>query len=321
MVEHLVTLLVQESGGQKSLLDALAQSTDDDETPLTLAAAGKSRQHEEIEGLFWEKLGECDGGVLFPRGSSIQTSPVLELAARLGRPGQEVQLHTLFAKLQNVRLGLDSSEVRLEPGCNALGWAVYYRCPMVIWWLLAKEGYTDGAGIERTRRINFKIKEVKKRAKTDENDTDEVDDPVSDIIEALLRDPPPVTTPLAPRDDEWSPSFLFEGETDNHELLGAVIDFQPKPGRHRFQVKHREVGKIIYSEGPNRIMQDEGYRQYSLLRRKVLTAVSPSSNAPLQTADEAAETKKDQDDRPLENAIRLIHIPANSVSQLVRLCP
>ena len=160
-------------------------------------------------------------------------------------------------------------------------------------------------------------------------------DPVRDLIEELLKNPPPVRPPL--KDDRRPPHFEFE-RPKNDSQKGTVLSLSVTNKREIiFKLKRASMVDIIYGDGPDEIMRNDGYSNFQAFRSRLASLGSsskgqkPECEGPtveekpgdVPTTSEREKKKKSEKgeasepmSRERQSKFRWIHIPVNNVGPI-----
>ncbi|GFF54269.1 hypothetical protein IFM58399_09785 [Aspergillus lentulus] len=228
------------------------------ESPLTLSI---SRKHKDLEKLFFSELkalGEVSGTTL----DSIKESELLEILAEWEKPGRESLLKHL---LQHWLPAPSNTDVRYW---SALHWAVHGSAAVVVWWLLSKGGYRSGDAIRDCQKDPL----VKA-------------DAIGQIIQNLLRNPPPQMYEIAnPVDDERPfPPRPMDWENQRPDLHGFVMTVYSQNGKTVVPYTRDTLHGIIYSQGPtalSRRVEMLEQRDLNILKKKLGNVLSDDQSLP-----------------------------------------
>lgn len=206
-------------------LQRIIRKDSNGESAISLAV---SRQHKSVEEFLWTKFKLYGSHLLTSSRPQEEKEEILEIAAKYERPGEE---RVLKYFLQQSKKPPD--------GWTALHWAVFKSQPVAVWWLLSKGGYV-GTKI---------LKEVRKLEGATPNSSDE-------IIQRLLRDPPPVLPTVANNnDDELVQEPPRENDNDI-ECQGTIVEFYDSGRYTEMHVSHKSVKDIIYQRGIKSLMEE-----------------------------------------------------------------
>lgn len=314
-------------------LSAILQATENDETPLSLAAFGGTDAHRDIEDHLWKYLQGCieDPQKFFSLPLTEEAQRILEVAAQVEPPREETYL-------RGVLKGLGTPAGCGDPpkDDNTLYLAVYHRCATVIWWLLSNGGYTSEVDIKKCLEISSSLNRTTDR------------DWLDNIVDDLLRDPPPVQKHRGRRDDHHEPRFATP-ISHRTEIEGSIVDLAVDDEQEiTFSFKYRPISEIVYTDGPQKIMRVTKDRDIRSLKEK-LTArndrlgtveasgsktrsssqqrsrMDPNVSGQISTKELRKEgTEKQRGDHEKEkyvqHGLRWIHIPVNNVSLAAFVC-
>ncbi|KAG2417664.1 hypothetical protein HFD88_008883 [Aspergillus terreus] len=237
-------------------LEMLLLPAEGEITAVEFAAFGGTGRQDEVERLLWSEVhrlvSEQDEHEVhgFIRGQPEMATKVLELAARCETPGKEDNLHRFFRMISPHFRHFYISELGLEPGRNALHWAIAYQEPTLVWWLLANGAYLNDSDINHGITINERVKE---------HAFAPVLTQVNTMIQELLSDSPPIPNHPVLRGDNNAP--VFRSEPKEYGNAQAVItDFYKVKDRFTFQPKRRQIRDIIYEELMVRLARDQGLK-------------------------------------------------------------
>lgn len=316
LVKFLIDVLSRSSGYQGSFSDALMMKGRDGETPLSLAPLGDMRNHREIEHVIWDRLeNEIRQIRGFFHDGRYKGAELLEEVTSFSSSEHEQCLHRLFQmklaqEAQSLGPLFPPCAMGLEPNKNALHWAVYCRCSMVVQSLLSKGGYLNDRDITRAMKINKDLPRDKE----------------TETIAHILYDLPDVV--IQSRvigNTRHAPSFEFEPDSDTttDERVGSIVDLGFYRHRVDYRRKRRSLYEIIYKYGPQKIMMDKDRSHYVLplakhqRKRMEMAARNPTSliESPIVTRLLGPNLIEGRLNKHRQHDLRIIHIPVNDVSE------
>lgn len=303
-------------------LTAVIKTTENEETPLSLAAFGGTDTHGDIEEVLWKYLLKCIDATpnFFSLPLTEEAQRVLEVAAQVEPPREENYLRGFLRKVPAGLLGPPE-------GSNTLYLAVYHRCATVIWWLLSNGGYTSEIDIKKGLEISSKRNGPR--------------DWLDKIIVDVLRDPPPVRKRRGRRDDHHEPRFT-SAIPKHVEMEGNIVDLLvDEENEITFSFKYRPISEIIYTDGPKKIMTVTKDRDLYSLKEKLaarddksgiskipgpkskspswqrlgIDSVAPFHGSVKEARKEGPEKQKEGqgNEQEKQRGLRWIHIPENNV--------
>ncbi|GIJ90580.1 hypothetical protein Asppvi_009539 [Aspergillus pseudoviridinutans] len=273
------------------------------ESPLTLSI---SRNHKRLEELFFSELkalGDVSGNIL----DSIKESELLEILAEWEKPGRETVLKHL---LQHWLPAPSNTDVRYW---SALHWAVHGSAAVVVWWLLSKGGYRSDDAIRDCQKDPL----VKA-------------DAIGQIIQNLLRNPPPQMYEIAnPVDDERPfPPRPMGWEDQRHDLHGFVMNVYSRNGNTVVPYTRDTLHGIIYSQGPtalSRHVEMLEQKDLNILKKKLGNVLSEDHSLPniwnrsrtpsggVRSTITPRLLRHDYSDSSEDLKLRWIHLPVNEL--------
>ncbi|KAG5664923.1 hypothetical protein KAF25_008657 [Fusarium avenaceum] len=276
-------------------------------SPLTISIR---RKHSNITDIFWEELRKF--GSLETNFMQIDPSYavfILETLAQYEKPGNEKTLKHLLEQWCTNPFLIESQKA--ERLITPLDWAVYCSQPVVVWWLLSKEGYSSDGTIKNARSLVQCLEDVG----------------IRNIIGELLQHPLPVLSNIAnPNDD---PLLELPQITDFNDPAtmspGTIVEIYSDGTIKSKQDPAPTVADIIYDSGPGRIMKeamDLDYWYLNALKKRIRNCrdVSHStrnlfdtlSSGKLLGSSGSDRSAFDRLDRQLQ--LRWIHLPVTKVS-------
>lgn len=302
-------------------LEMLLLPAEGEITAVEFAALGGTGRQDEVERLLWSEvhrlISEQDKREKhgFFRGQPEMATKVLELAARCETPGKEDNLHRFFNMILPHFRQFYISELGLEPGRNALHWAIAYQEPTLVWWLLANGAYLNDSDINLGITINERAKEHALHAK--KHGFTPVPPEVNTMIQELLSDSPPIPNHPVLRGDNNAPAFRSEPK-EYGNAQAVITDFYQVKDRFTFQPKRRQIRDIIYEVGPQEIMHHTKYRDISTIKAR-LRVVRPDQKMFRHRGHFMRSyllTEATQISEPRMHHLRWFHFPDNDVSSL-----
>jgi ankyrin repeat protein len=273
------------------------------ESPLTLSI---SRKHKRLEELFFSELkalADVSGNAL----DSIKESELLEILAEWEKPGRESLLKHL---LQHWLAAPSNTDFRYW---SALHWAVHGSAAVVVWWLLSKGGYRSGDAIRDCQKDPL--------AKVDA---------IGQIIQNLLRNPPPQMYEIAnPVDDERPfPPRPMDWEDQRPDLHGFILNVYSQNGKIVVPYTRDTLHGIIYSQGPtalSRQVEMLEQRDLNILKKKLGNVWSEGQSLPniwnrsrtlsggVRSTVTPRRLRHDYSDSSENLKLRWIHLPVNEL--------
>ncbi|KAM0190412.1 hypothetical protein ACHAPI_009401 [Fusarium lateritium] len=195
----------------------------------------------------------------FMQSDSAQSSyaaVILETLAQYEKPGNEKMLkHLLEQWCTNLSL---TETQKLERLATPLDWAVYCSQPIIVWWLLSKEGYSSHAAMKNARSLVKTLEDVG----------------IRDIMGELLQHPLPVLGIIAnPNDGPFCELPQRIGTNDPAlRLPGTVVEVYSDGTIQSKQDPTPTIADIIYDSGPDKIMKeatDLDYWHLNALKKRI----------------------------------------------------
>lgn len=225
-------------------------------SPLTISIR---RKHSNVTDIFWEeirKFGSLETTFMQidPSNSSYGVF-ILETLAQYEKPGTEKTLkHLLEQWCTNPSL---TEPQKIERLITPLDWAVYCSQPVVVWWLLSKEGYSSDA-TKNARSLVQCLEDVG----------------IRNIIGELLQHPLPVLGNIAnPNDDPLLELPQAKDINDPATMSpGTIVEIYSDGTIKSRQDPAPTIADIIYDSGPERIMKeatDLDYWYLNALKKRI----------------------------------------------------
>lgn len=267
-VKELLGIQIQpstdESNSYPKQLQRMIQKDSNGESAISLAV---SRQHKSVEEFLWAEFKLHGNRLLASSLSHEEKEEILEIAAKYERPGEESVLKSFLQ--QNKK----SSD-----GWTALHWAVFRSQPVAVWWLLSKGGYVGTKILQEVRKL------------------DATPSPSDEIIQRLLRDPPPILPTVANNNDDELVQEPSRENDDDIECQGTIVDFYDSGRYTEMHVSHKSVKDIIYQRGVKSLMEESRKQNFHNLDFVKKHIQEHQSNG--TAAQSTQETRPDEAERP-----------------------
>ncbi|KAM0248964.1 hypothetical protein ACHAP5_003173 [Fusarium lateritium] len=226
-------------------------------SPLSISI---HRKYGNVTEIFWEEIRKF--GILernFMQGDSAQTSyavSILETLAQYEKPGNEKTLKYLLEQWCT-NSSLTEAE-KAERLMTPLDWAVYCSQPVVVWWLLSKEGYSSDEARRNARSLVQTLEDFG----------------IRNIMGELLQHPLPVLGNIAnPNDDPLLELPQRTGINDPALMSpGTVVEVYSDGTIKSKQDPIPTIADIIYDYGPDKIMKeatDLDYWHLNALKKRI----------------------------------------------------
>ncbi|KAJ6020907.1 Mg2+ transporter protein CorA-like/Zinc transport protein ZntB [Penicillium herquei] len=269
------------------------------ESALSLAVKGRDPY---VKDLLWSRLEDLALGKReFYSKNPDQADQLLELAAQLEKPGEEIYLQMMFDNwFGKPRLGHSRATV--------LHSAIKYEQALVLWWLLANGGHFKNDEIDFAHQM-----------------LDKKNDKLSQVMIDLIQNPPQIVEQAAIIDSDRPPvrPLMPSSLSVLKELPVTIIDFYDKENNVDLHYTERSIEKIIYgsNSGPNEVMQSarrNSHRQLKSLRQDLARI----KDKPLEQ-EIAEEVPRQYDSNDIDHTdmepqtdlgnlrFRWLHVPAN----------
>ncbi|KAF5674608.1 putative G alpha chain [Fusarium denticulatum] len=272
-------------------------------SPLSISI---HRKHTRITELFWttiQELGEAEKRYLLE--SSSDALRILETLAQYEKPGNEKVLEYLLQQWCT-----NQSLTEKDKLSNPLDWAVYCSQPVVVWWLLSKEGYLSGRAIDNAK------------------DLVQYSDPgTKGILVKLLQHPLPALGNIANPNADPIPELPKprNGNDPGLALEGIIVDIVSDGNVRSARYSNATTKNIIYDSGPDEIMKNSANLDHwdlNSLKRKIVSPVQESGTIGDLLRAWCSETPGStytNDGRPLTRLgktveLRWIHLPVTELT-------
>jgi hypothetical protein len=230
------------------------------DTALYLAV---KKNHRKVGELLWKEMDKVNF-----KAKPEAAERAFVWMARLEKPGQEKTLKNHYKTGKAPNSGDTSEET---DKWTALHWAVYYGHCEVVWWLLARGGYTKATEMKAAKEIcNKKILAANADGKQGKISTEgantqdatlkmESEGKAYSLVSKLLQNPPLVLGPSAFYDNEEKPPLetpTGKRKTVCDEFTTTMVDFFSREERVDFLYRPCKSYDVIYGSGPEKIISD-----------------------------------------------------------------
>ncbi|KAJ5929318.1 Mg2+ transporter protein CorA-like/Zinc transport protein ZntB [Penicillium verhagenii] len=265
------------------------------ESALSLAVKGRD---PDVKGFLWARLKSLALEKRdFYSTNKDQADQLLELAAQLEKPGDEIHLQMMLDNwFERPKLGHSDTTV--------LHSAIENHQVVVLWWLLANGGHFKKDEMDFAHKI-----------------LDKKGDELSRVMIDLLQNPPQIVEQDAITDSDRPPARpkMPSVLSTLKKLPVTIIDFYDKENNIDLHYTERSIEEIIYdpNSGPNEVMQSarrKGHRQLKSLKQDLAYIKETSLGqipAENMSHDDMDHANLDPQTDLGNLRFRWLHVPAN----------